>query len=515
MGLAYPGISVLDPVAGPAPALVGVALIFHSLRTSSSGLVALFAGWIAGSAHFVVALHWMAYPFTIKAESHLWALPFAAVLVPSGLGLFWAFAFFISRKIAPGRGFLLAVAFATALALAEWLRGTILTGFPWAMPGHVWIGTEARSIYPAVGAYTATFLTLLAPAFLIAGIPSDTQGVRAAIRLVSGVALTALVAAGAYTLAERLVAGDFIPVVDTESGPLLQLVQPNIPQREKWSQSHRSRNLERLLSLSEPVQGQKADIVIWPESALPMVLERERLREDGQGLSTVFAQRAGSDTTLILGALTKNQDEEFFNSLVILHGSEGFLGIYDKHHLVPFGEYVPLKKIVAFLGFDALTGGGFERGQGPMLMTTRHAPAFVPAICYEIIFPREISKALKQGSWILQLTNDAWFGPDAGPRQHFALAQIRAAEFGVPLVRVANTGITGIVDSAGRVLETLPVGEAGAFLYRLPANPPGITLYAFWGDSVLFVLLAAGTAVIVTGRLFLRISGRQRRTSPG
>ena len=512
MGLAHPGLSVLDPLAGPAPALAGAALMFHSIRTTASSRIAFFAGWIAGGAHFLVALHWMAYPFMVKAESHLWALPFAAVLVPTGFGLFWAIAFFVARRIAPGRGFLLAIAFATALALAEWLRGTILTGFPWAMPGHVWIGTEARSIYPAVGANAATFLTLLAPAFLIAGVGSDARGLGAVIRPISGIVLSALVAAGAYMLAEGLAAGSFMPAADTESGPVLQLVQPNIPQQEKWSRPHRSRNLERLLSLSEPVDGQKANLVIWPESALPSVLERERLGKDAQGLPKAFAQRAGSDATLILGALTQGQDEEFYNSLVILHGTEGFHGIYDKHHLVPFGEYLPLRKVVEFLGFDALTGGGFERGQGPMLMSVRHAPAFAPAICYEIIFPREIAKALRQGSWILQLTNDAWFGPDAGPRQHFSLAQIRAAEFGVPLVRVANTGITGIVDSSGRVLETLPAGEVGVLVHRLPESPPGITLYAFWGDSVLFVLTAAGTIMILTGHLFLRLAGRWRRT---
>ena len=483
---------------------------FSLFCTTAGGLGAFFAGWIAGGAHFAVALHWMVHPFLVRADSHLWALPFAIVLVPAGFGLFWALAFLAARRLAEGRGFTLAVSFAAALAAAEWLRGTILTGFPWAMPGHVWIGTDARILYPAFGANALTYMTLLAPALAAAGISRRDGYWRAGIRFAMGIALCVLVAAAAYIGARELAAGGARSEGDPETGTVLQLVQPNIPQREKWSRDLRSRNLERLLSLSEPVDGQQADLVIWPETAMPVVLDRERLREDGQGLPEVLAQRAGSEATFILGALTESRDGGYFNSLVVLRGEGGVSTIYDKHHLVPFGEYVPLSGLLASIGFNAFTGFGFQHGPGPVLMETPGVAPFVPAICYEIIFPSEIGAALTDGSWILQLTNDAWFGPDAGPKQHMALAQIRAAEFGVPLVRVANTGITGIVDSSGRVVEALPVGEAGRIVRALPADPPGVTPYTFWGDLVLFALFFVSLLYLAVRSAFLWLRRRLR-----
>ena len=184
--------------------------------------------------------------------------------------------------------------------------------------------------------------------------------------------------------------------------------------------------------------------------------------------------------------------------------------IYDKHHLVPFGEYVPFSEQLAAIGFDAFTGFGFRPGPGPLLMEIPGVAPFVPAICYEIIFPAEVGEALSDGAWILQLTNDAWFGPNAGPKQHLALAQIRAAEFGVPLVRVANTGITGIVDSSGRMVEALPLGEAGRIVRALPGDPPGVTPYAFWGDLVLFVLLVASLIFLAVRSAVLWLNRRLR-----
>ena len=511
LGLAHPGTRALDPIAGPALALPGVALAFFALRTSAGPRGAFFAGWIAGGAHFAIALHWMVYPFLVKAESHLWALPFAVVLVPVGFGLFWASAFLAARWIARGKGFALAVAFAAAVAAAEWLRGSILTGFPWAMPGHVWIGTEARILYPAFGTSVATLLTLLAPALAAGGIPERAGGMRAGLRFSAGIVLCAGVAAAAYAGARELAWGRSAGIEEPAAGPVLQLVQPNIPQREKWSLEHRSRNLETLLSLSEPMEGRKADFVIWPESAIPVILDRERLQEDGQGLPEVLAQRAGSGATFILGALTESREEGFFNSIVILHGERGLSGIYDKHHLVPFGEYVPLSGLLASLGFDAFAGDAFQRGLGPVLMEPPGVAPFVPVICYEVIFPGEIRRVAGKASWILQVTNDAWFGPDAGPKQHMALAQIRAAEFGVPLVRVANTGITGIVDATGRVLESLPMNEAGALVRALPENPYGITPFAFWGDLVFHVLLVVSLVPFAAVLAFARLRRRWRQ----
>ena len=500
IALAHAGPAALAPVSDPILALPGSALLFLALQAAPGGRGSFYVGWIAGGVHFAVALHWMAYPFLVRAESHLWALPFAAVLVPAGFGLFWAAACWLARRIARD-GVALAFALATALAAAEWLRGNLLTGFPWAMPGQVWIGTEAQILYPAFGANAATFLTLLVAALAVAGIRGRPRDVRAFVRVGGRLALSFLVAALALGAAHGLVGSVAAPSVEAPDRPVLQLVQPNIPQREKWAANYRSRNLERLLSLSGPVGGARVDVVIWPESAFPGILDREELRTDTHGISEMLAERAGRGTAFLLGALTRGGEEEYYNSLVALGGTEGTVEFYDKHHLVPFGEYLPLAGLLTAIGFDPLTVGGFSSGPGPRKMEAQGIPAFAAAICYEAIFSGEMRRAAEGASWILQLTNDAWFGPDAGPRQHLALARIRAAEFGLPLVRVANTGITAVLDASGRPVDSIPLGEEGALVAGLPGTRTEPTPFMRWGEWGFGILLGIGLAASLALRM--------------
>ena len=503
LGLAHPGLSVLEPLVGPSLAFPGVALLFLALVGSLDARSAFATGWIAGATHFAVTLHWMVYPFLIRGDGHVWLLPLVILLVPAGFGLFWALAFALARFAAPGQGFFLAVAFAVSLAALEWLRGSVLTGFPWAMPGHVWIETGASILYPAFGTHALTLLTLLAPALAVAGIPGQKGMLRSATRFLAGLLLCALVSAAAFQSARLLRPEAFAPPEDA-TRPVLRLVQPNIPQREKWPPEFRARNFDRLRSLSQPTGAEGADVVIWPEAAVPRLLARGEA--EARRLHAEVVPEAGRDTLLLLGALTEDAGESrAYNSLLALAPGTGLAAIYDKHHLVPFGEYLPFSRVLESVGLEALAGGGFRPGTGPTVLAPAGLPAFVPVICYEIIFAAEMRKVAAEASWLLHVTNDAWFGPDAGPKQHMALARIRAAEFGMPLVRVANTGVTAMVDADGQVIEALPMGEAGALQARLPPDPPGITPYLFWGDAVFLFLLVVGLLLVVAARLVRRL----------
>lgn len=492
---AYPGPALLPPATGAWLVLPGVALLYLALARTRREREAFGCGWIAGAAHFALALHWMVHPFLVKADTHLWALPLAAVAVPAGFGLFWATAFAVARRMA-SRGPWLALAFALALSALEWVRGSALTGFPWAMPGQGWIHGETRSLYPAMGAYGAMFLTLLLPALAVSG--RDGRRLAASLALTSAAAALVVVLCGFW--ADRATYPDA-----ADGAARLRLVQPNIPQREKWARVHRLRNLSRLIALSESPGGGPPDVVIWPESALPTVLSRSELREGGRELLAQLLPPGAEAPVLLFGALTRDETGHF-NSLVALD-SAGGVDVYDKHHLVPFGEFLPFADLLQGVGIRAFAGSGFRRGAGPDGMQLRGLPRLAAAICYEAIFADEMRRAAAGADWLLQVTNDGWFGPGPGPQQHLALARIRAAELGLPLFRVANTGVTAVIDARGRIVRSLPLGEAGILDADLPPPRAEETYYRRWGERVFGGMWGLGALILLVAR---RRAGNRR-----
>jgi apolipoprotein N-acyltransferase len=288
--------------------------------------------------------------------------------------------------------------------------------------------------------------------------------------------------------------------------PVVRLVQPNAPQHLKWQPDmipvfwQRGRDLTAAApsdALGPP------DLVIWPETSLPVLLGRS---------DAARAQlSAAAGTAPVLIGAQRVEDFAAKNSLALV-GPEGLLrAVYDKHRLVPFGEYVPLRGLAERLGLDGLAAvipGGYLPGPGPV--TFDLGPALgraFPMICYEAIFPRDIRTLETRPDWIAHVTNDAWFGTFSGPWQHLALARLRAAEQGLPVLRAANTGVSAVIDARGRVVDALPLGEAGHLDARLPpAAPP--TLYARTGDlPVLAVTLAVAFALIVLARRKTPIEG--------
>ncbi len=480
LALAF-GLGVLAAL-GQAPwglwplTLAGLAGLVWLVARAEGARPAFWIGLAAGTGHFALALSWIVEPFLIDIARHGWMAPFAVLFLSVGLGLFWALAAALARRTrVPALGF---VAGFTAL---EWLRGVIFTGFPWAMAGHVWIGAPPDQLAALAGPSGLSLLALLA-----AALPVMWRW--------RGLAASALLLALAFGFGLwRL--GQPMP---EDRAVSLRLVQPNAEQSLKWDQALADEFLGRLLDLT--AEGTPADLTLWPETAVPFMLE---YAPTVAGMVTT-----ASGGRPVVAGIQREEAGRYYNSLRILEG-EGVERVrYDKAHLVPFGEYIPFGDLAydwfGLRAFAAQAGATYSAGPGPMVLDLGAMGKVLPLICYEAIFPRFVNAAPERADWMLQATNDAWFGVWTGPFQHVAQARLRAVEQGLPLVRVANTGVTAVVDARGRVVAALPFGTMAALDAALPgALPP--TPYARWGDGPVLLLLAG---------LSLLSLRRPRRNSP-
>ncbi len=447
----------------PAFALV-VALVARAGRGD------VWVAWFAGAGYFVAALNWIVNPFLVDAEDYAWMAPFAVVLLCFGLALFWAVAGVASRLFAQ-RG----MGFALALTATELARGYVLTGFPWALPGHVWIGHAPAQMAALVGANGLTLFTLVVAALL------------AMCRLVPVAAAVALVAAGFGFGGWRLAQHE-----PAARDMVVRLVQPDAEQSLKWDPVQADVFFRRLLDLTRA--GDVPDLTVWPETAVPYLLE------DNPQVALAIAA-AGRGSPVVTG-IQRVEGWKFWNSMAVIGPGGGVGPVYDKHHLVPFGEYIPFGDLAfrwfGLRAFAAQEGNGYSAGSGPAVLDLGPLGKVLPLICYEAVFPQDLRGVPERADYILQITNDAWFGTLTGPYQHLAQAELRAIEQGLPLLRVANTGITAVIDARGRVLQSLPLGVQGA----LDAPVPGgleETPYARWGEVPVLVLLAGLGAALRLG----------------
>jgi apolipoprotein N-acyltransferase len=417
---------------------------------------AAWLGLLGGTGYFVLALSWLIQPFMVDPERYAWMAPFALVGMAAGLGLFWAGAAALSARLPINRP----LGFALALAAAEFLRGHILTGFPWALVGHVWIDTPLAQTAALIGPNGLTLLTALAAALPVA------FGWRGGVS--SAAILGAMVGFGTWRLGQP----------DPADSPLLlRLVQPNAEQTLKWDPEMARVYFDRLLAFTATDAQPRPDLVIWPETSVPYLLERN------PELAGIIADAAQGATTIL--GIQREDGLLFYNSMAVLDPDGDVTARYDKHHLVPFGEYIPAGdlayELFGLTAFAAQQGNGYSAGPGPAILDLGPLGRVLPLICYEAVFPQGLHNAPGRADWILQITNDAWFGTLTGPYQHFAQAQLRAIEQGLPLVRVANTGVSGVIDAKGQVRGTIALGVADFLDTPLPgALPP--TPYARIGE---------------------------------
>ncbi len=435
-------------------------------------------GWWWGFGYFVAGLWWLGAAFLVEADEYAWALPLGVAGLPAVLAVFPGLGFMMARLLwTPGAGRLFALA--AGLSLTEWLRGHVLTGFPWntfgmALGGNL-VTAQLASIVGLYGLTVIAILIFSAPAVL--GEKSAMQK-KARRRLPSSIAAAFLAICGIYGFgAWRLAHATSEPV----AGVRLRIMQPNVPQDAKFRPENRAWILAHYLALSARAAGpdhlglDAVTVLIWPESAFPFILSR-----DARALAEIGAVLP-KDTVLVTGAARKEDGAltfapghaKYFNAIQVVASGGYILDSYDKVHLVPFGEYLPFQAVFDRLGLHqfVLIPGGFEAGSGQRLLVVPGLPPVAPLICYEAIFPGEAvpsGAATERPGLLLNVTNDAWFGTTTGPHQHFAQARLRAIEEGLPLIRAANTGISAIVDPYGRVMTELPLGAEGVLDGGLP-----------------------------------------------
>ncbi len=469
------------PVAMPLFSVIGLFLVVAVFYRLGSVRRAFGFGWLVGAGYFASTMFWIVDPFLVEPDKTGWMAPFALLFMAGGLALFWAAGFATAAWIGRnGRGRVLALV--VTLGLAELARSYILTGFPWGLLGYIWVGTPVAQILAFIGPHGlgGVILGLIVLPFVF-----RRRGVGAGL----GLLLFALIwAGGVWQLSN--------PVPPRQNPVRLRLIQPNAAQNEKWDPKLALVFLQRQIDLSESPAKIPPDLVIWPETAVPFWWGTE------PALQRRIAAAAPDGARIILGA-RRYQGRRIYNSMVYLGPDGKALNIYDKAHLVPFGEYIPFGSILSRFGIYGLAaneGGGFSAGAKGRLMDLGALGTIRPLICYEAIFPQEIGTGKARADWILQITNDAWFGRLAGPQQHFMQARARAIEQGLPFVRAANTGISAVIDARGRVIASLPLGVSGKLDAWLPGRLAP-TIYSKTGDAPVFFLFLLGLGWGLAGRM--------------
>lgn len=452
-------------------------------------LIAPFAiGWWFGFGYFLAGLWWVGAALLVEAERFAWALPLAVLGLPVLLAVFYGLATALARLLwSEGIGRIAALAF--AFGLAEWLRGWVLTGFPWNAIGYtampVTVAMQPANLIGLTGMNAVAVFVFAMPALL---------GTRTHARIGMVVAATLVLGQlgyGYWRLASQQQADDVLN---------LRIVQPSIHQTAKWDAAERERIFDRLLDLSRrpPADGAAApELIVWPETAIPFLFEEQpdalarlgAMLEDGQLLATgaVRAEGYGEPGTV-----------RYYNAVVLINAEGEIVDAVDKTHLVPFGEYVPFAGLLNRLGVGKIVQsvGPFTAGSERRPIEAVNDISLLPFICYEIIFPQHTRGAAGTADALLNLTNDAWFGRTPGPYQHFRQARLRAVETGRPLIRAANNGISGVVDARGRIVDAFSLDAVGALDVEVP---PADARRRFWRNpsinGLAIVLCFAGVAL--------------------
>ncbi len=458
-------------------ALAGLAGAFWLFLSAPRGIYAVGTGWAVGLGYFGFSLGWIVEPFFVDAATTGWMAPFALFGLAGGLALFWALAFG-----AAGHARRLALpALVVAWSAAELARAYVLTGFPWALVGYLWAPVPPIQWVALVGPHGLTALTLGLAA--LAGAALHTRAWRPAL---AALLLSGVLYGGGLALTP--------PPQPLDGRPVVRLIQPNAAQHEKWDPALIPMFFQRQLSFTAapPAPGGAAPVlVVWPEISVPMLL-----RNATQALAAIHDAAQGA--VVVLG-VQRMEDGRYYNSLALLEGDGAVRQVYDKHHLVPFGEYMPAAAVFRrwnIAGLAARAEGGYSAGPGPRLLDLGPLGRALPLICYEAVFPQDVHAAPGRPDMLLQITNDAWFGQWSGPYQHLAQARIRAIEQGLPVLRAANTGVSAVIDGAGRLIAALPLGEAGHVDAPLPP-PLRVTPYSRTGDLPMLALLMVAAALLV------------------
>lgn len=455
----------MAPHSFPPALFIGLSGLYILLTTKTSRKAASIAGFAFSFGYFMFSLSWIGNALLIEDNPYWWVWPFAVAGLPLILSLFTAITCYLYKCIcAEQRTALSFIVFICLIFITEYARGHLFTGFPWNLYGYTWISVmpiaQAASLY---NIYLLTFLTILWASiwgYLI--VSKEHLYIRTLIAL-----LTIATFACSYLYGHNRI-NTYKPTFHDDK--IAVIVQPNIKQSEKWKRENRTKNFLKLIELSKYKENHSnqspnnAYYIIWPETAISQDLI------NSPWVSSMIAkllQNYPGNATLITGALRYNDTLTEFQNSVILYNNEGEItNTYDKSHLVPFGEYMPLEDIIniaPIVGFS-----GFKKGNGPQAISLTTGITALPLICYEIIFPEEIPTT--NIDFFINVTNDAWYGDSAGPRQHLVQTQFRSIETGIPILRSANTGISAIINPLGYSTHSAVLNKDDVLQEKIPIS---------------------------------------------
>jgi len=457
-------------------------------RAKTTKKAALY-GFLFGFGHHVTALYWISYSLLVDADKFAWLIPFAVSLIPAYLSLYIAAICWLTKKL-KYKGVAKIMFFCGAWVMAEIIRGHAFTGFPWNLAGYTFLKSLPLSqIASVIGFYGTSLLAILlfsSPfAVYYAATSGDIRKIGFSIKYLLPISMVFI--SISYWGDKRIMENK-----GKEEAVNIRIIQPNISQKDKFDPLRAGQNIYKYYSLTledSPIEGFVPDIIIWPEAATPYNLSKEsEMRDELRDIIPYSSY-------LALGSVRtegEGENKKFYNSIEFIN-SEGELEdvYYNKHHLVPFGEYMPLRRFLP--GIEKLTHGtnDFSEGVGPQTLKIGDKPTFSPLICYEVIFPTKVVNKDEKNrpKWMLNVTNDAWFGTSKGPYQHLDISKARAIEEGIPMVRAANTGISAVIDSLGFVLGKVDLNKEGKVDIKLPASLHFYTFFSRFG-LVIPIMLA-------------------------
>lgn len=487
------GLWVLMPVA--------FAVLLGLIDRSKSVWNALLIGWLFGLGQFVVGLNWIATAFTYQTAmppSLGWV---AVVLVSLYLAIYPALAAGLAWRIGRGNEVALVLALAGAWTVTEWLRAGIFTGFAWNPAAAALVPTPLIGVSALMGTYGLSALTVLIGSVIWLEIRR---------KWLPGVVIL-LATALLWLLPSSPVPDDPLTVRP------VRIVQPNIGQQDKWRPGFADQAAQKLTALSNRPGGERPRLLFWPEAAVVDPLQDQRSGAPQAFAAFERARAAESlepEEYLVTGGIALNSEDGqtisgATNSIFVLAPGGHVVGRYDKAHLVPYGEYLPMRSLLSRLGLSRLAPGDvdFDSGPGPRTVELPDWGRIGMQICYEIIFSGHVVDWQQRPDFIFNPSNDAWFGR-WGPPQHLAQARLRAAEEGLPVIRSTPTGISALIDARGQVVGKIGWREAGIIDANLPPKAPQATPFAHFGNAIPLVL----AALLLLAAIALRWGWRYRRT---
>ena len=452
---------------------------------------AFWRGFLFGFGYFLAGMFWLAYAFINRGPEFIPLIPLAVPALAALLAAFWGGAM-VAYALLAQRSEWRVLVFAVCIAVFEWLRGHMFGGLPWNLPAYAWPAggavSQTASWFGVYGLSLLTVLTLVSPAVAV----GPAFNLKRSMPAMAGAAILSIMFSfGALRLQES----DPGTVPDVR----LRIVQSSITQAEKWGSDGALLARDRYLGLTAAPGLADVTHVLWPEGALPIYM-----LEDGATLSLI-GELFASDQVLMTGISRRvvgPEDDTYYNSLAVLRyqgGAPRIVGLYDKVLLAPFGESIPFSGLLSMIGFADFARLQYTPGAGPFVMDLPGAPPVMPLICYEGIFPGFVRAGTPRPSWLFNLSNDAWFGETSGPRQHVNQTRYRSIETGLPMIRSASRGVSGVIDALGRMPVEIQPRSEGAYDVDLP-RPVAAPLYALWGDWPFWIINGFLVAGIILQR---------------